>query len=203
MSGLKGIRSVSCIFVVMCAGAHAQSDALGPLRLEIDTLQQWERARGDFGPASRIDVATLRSQRLLPAEGLRATFADNGLRARWWWGQGAIEIGGGADWVASSAAADSANPPNAARPWSQVVGVRAALSARTRLTYETESSLPWRNNDSGGASPRTTRLALEFKSKSPVGDLRNGLMRVQLSGESALHFKPRSRGLQVMYRERF
>lgn len=197
MSGLKGIRGVSCVLAVMCACAHADPEALGPPRLEIDTLQQWEPARRDFGAASPFDVAALSSQRLLPGEASRSGFADNGLRARWWWGRGAIEIGGGGDWIAPSAAA------TAARPWSPVVGIRAALSARTRLIYEAESGLPWRNADNGGASPRTARVALEFKSKSPVGDLRNGLMRVQLSGDSALQFKPRSGGLQVMYRERF
>jgi hypothetical protein len=198
MSGLKGIRSVCCMLATMCAGAHAQPDALGSLRLEIDTLRQWEPGRRDFGSASRLDVAALPSQRLLHSEGLRAAFADDGLRARWWWGQGALEIGGGADWVAPSTAG------NTTRPWSQVLGVRAALSARTRLIYEAESTLPWRNAENNGAAPRTTRVALEFKSKSsPVGDLRNGLMRVQLSSESVLQFKPRSGGLQIMYRERF
>lgn len=187
------------MLVVACAAAHGQAerDEAGPPRVEVDTLQQWETARRDTVPTWPIDGAAWATQRLLPNESPRSVFSDVGLRARWWWGRGAVEVGGGADWTAPSASA------NAPRAWSPVVGVRAALSARTRLVYEAESGLPWRSKDSGGALPHTTRVAFEFKSKSPVGDLRNSFMRVQLSGDAALQFRPRSRGLQVMYRERF
>ena len=199
MNGLKGIRIVSCMLAVIGAAAHGQvqRDGVGPPRMEVETLQQWETARRDNVPAWPAEGGALSTQRLLPTEAARSAIADIGLRARWWWGRGALEIGGGADWTAPSAAA------NSARAWSPVLGVRAALSAHTRLIYESESGLPWRSTDNSGAPPRTTRVALEFKSKSPVGDLRNGLMRVQLSGDSVLQFKPRGGGLQVMYRERF
>lgn len=199
MSGLTGIRSVTCILAVICAAAYGQAerDPVGPPRMEVETLQQWETARRDSAPAWSVDGAALSTRRLLPTEVARSAFADVGLRARWWWVRGAVEVGGGADWTAPSAAATTPGK------WSPVVGVRADLSERTRLVYESEHALPWRGTDNSGAVPRTTRVALEFKSKSPVGDLRNGLLRVQLSGDAALQFKPRGGGLQVMYRERF
>ncbi len=198
MSVLHGIRSVGCVVVLSCAAAHAAPDTLGPPRLEVDTLQQWDPSRRDSGPAWRYgDAVAMSLQR--PSAGVvgRSALSDDGLRARWWWGRGAIEVGAGADWLAPAGAS------SVARPLTQVVGVRAALSARTRLVYEAESAPLWRGADSGIVNPRTARVALEFKSKSPVGDLRNGLLRVQLSGDAALQFKPRSGGLQVMYRERF
>jgi hypothetical protein len=51
-------------------------------------------------------------------------------------------------------------------------------------------------------SPRA-RFALEFRARSSASDLRESLLRVQMSGDAALHFRPRSGGLQVSWRERF
>jgi hypothetical protein len=54
-----------------------------------------------------------------------------------------------------------------------------------------------------GAAPLRPRFALEFRARSASKDLREGLLRVQMSGDAALHLRPRSGGLQVSYRERF
>jgi hypothetical protein len=199
MTVLHSVRGISCLLALACAAAQATADDAdaGPPRLEVETVPVWDAARRGHPPGWRtMDGAAASSQRLLPGLATQRIFGDDGLRARWWWGRGALEVGAGADWRAPSAAA------SAAQPWSQVLGVRATLSPRTRLVYETETVLPGGRADS--AKPRTSRVALEFKSrKSPVSNLRDGLMRVQLSGDSAVHFKPRGGGLQVMYRERF
>jgi hypothetical protein len=188
MSVLQGIRGLSCVLALASSAAQAGPDAPASPRLEIETLQQWE-------PSRRVsDMVLLSSQRLSPAA---TAFNDDGLSARWWWGRDAIQVGVGGDWRAPSSVATEA------RPLTQVVGVRAALSDRTRLIYEAESAPAWRRGETTGPYSRRSRVALEFKSKSPVSDLRNGLMRVQLTGDAAVHFKPRGGGLQVMYRERF
>ncbi len=180
MNVVHSSRGITCMLALCCAAAQAQTDEARAPRLEVETLPQWDTAVRDSVAAQR-----LASQ---PASG------DDGLRTRVWWGRGAIEVGAGADW----------RDATAAQPRSQVIGVRATLSPRTRVIYETETARPWRNAESGSATPRTARIALEFKSKkSPVSSLRDGLMRVQLSGDAAVHFKPRGGGLQVTYRERF
>ncbi len=193
------VRGISCLLALVCGAAPAAADDAdgGPPRLEVETVPLWDPARRDMLSGWRtMDGAPPSSQRLLPGLANNRMFRYDGLRARWWWGRGALEVGAGADWRAPSVAASGA------QPWSQVLGVRATLSPRTRLVYETETALPGSRAD--GASPRTSRVALEFKSrKSPVSNLRDGLMRVQLSGDAAVHLKPRGGGLQVMYRERF
>jgi hypothetical protein len=195
MSVLHCVLGVVCVMTLASAAAHAAPDDAASSRIEIDTLQRWDPARRDSIALARWqDAGSPTAQRTLPS-----SFADDGLRARWWWGRGAFELGAGADWLAPHLTATGARPLN------QVVGVRASLSAHTRVVYETETALSWRSSDNpAGAGVRTSRVALEFKSKpSPVSNLRDGLLRVQLSGDAAVHFRPRSGGLQVMYRERF
>jgi hypothetical protein len=192
MSVLHCVQALVGVLSLACAAVHAADNA-AVSRIELEALTPWEPARRDSLPAPAArDAAALATQRTLPS------FADDGLRARWWWGRGAFEVGAGADWLAANRAA------SAARPWSHVLGVRATLSDRSRVVYETESALPWRPGDSAANGLRTSRVALEFKSKpSPVSNLRDGLLRVQLSGDATVQFRPRSGGLQVMYRERF
>lgn len=191
MSVLQGILGLSCVLALASPAAQAGPDAALAPRLEIETLQQWDPARRGS------DMVLSSSHRLSPDGRGSAAFSADGLSARWWWGRDAIQVGVGTDWRAPASGA------NEARPLTQVVGVRAALSDRTRLIYEAESAPAWRSGDTTGLYSRRSRVALEFKSKSPVSDLRNGLMRVQLAGDAAVHFKPRGGGLQVMYRERF
>lgn len=187
------------VLAMACASAHADiGDASSAPRLEVESVPAWDFTRRDGLPgwSSNPGAAGAAQRRLAGLNVGRAS--DDGLRARWWWGSGGVEIGAGADLRATSVAAVGA------QPWSHVLGVRATLSSRTSLVYETASALPWGNADATTASRRTSRVALEFKSrKSPVSNLRDGLMRVQLSGDADVQFKPRGGGLQVMYRERF
>lgn len=195
-----GICGIGCLLVVCCAAVQAQSDEPSAGRLEIEAVPQGDTAglRYTLSGWRSNDGAATSMQHLAPGRANTTAFADEGLRARWWWGRGAIEFGTGADWRASAFSA------NAAQPWSQVVGVRATLSARTRVVYETEAVLPWRSGENAAVGARTSRVALEFKSKkSPVSNLRDGLLRMQLSSDAAVHLKPRGGGLQVTYRERF
>jgi hypothetical protein len=57
----------------------------------------------------------------------------------------------------------------------------------------------------GGSSAGASRprFALEFRAKAVAKDLRETLLRVQLSGAGALHFRPRGGGLQISYHEQF
>jgi hypothetical protein len=68
---------------------------------------------------------------------------------------------------------------------------------------EADTAARWLDPSDAGANTAAARVALEFKSKSTVRDLRTSLFRVQLSGTSALHFRPRGGGLNVAYRESF
>ncbi len=199
MSVLHCVRGVMCVMTLASAAAHAVPDDAALSRLEIDTLQPSDLARRDGIAVARFQERWQDAGSPTQRSTLPSSFADDGLRARWWWGRGAFELGAGADWLAPQRTAAGARPLN------QVVGVRASFSARTRVVYETETTPSWRSSGNpAGAGVRTSRVALEFKSKpSPVSNLRDGLLRVQLSGDAAVHFRPRSGGLQVMYRERF
>jgi hypothetical protein len=59
---------------------------------------------------------------------------------------------------------------------------------------------PLGGSSAGASRPR---FALEFRAKAVAKDLRETLLRVQLSGAGALHFRPRGGGLQITYREQF
>ncbi len=127
MNVAHGIRSIGCCLLALaCFAAAAQAadaEESAPARFELETLPQWDAARRDDNPAAP------------GLEGHTAS-ADDSLRARWWFGRGAVEVGAGADRQALS------SNSSAAQPWSRVVAVRATLSARTRVVYETEATLP-------------------------------------------------------------
>jgi hypothetical protein len=81
-----------------------------------------------------------------------------------------------------------------------VIGV--PLTPRTRLIYEPRPVHPWSDNN-GLTQPRPEqRVGFEFKSRSGARDLRN-LLRLQLTSDSSLQFKPRSGGLAVSWRSEF
>lgn len=125
---------------------------------------------------------------------------DEQMQTRFWWRKGALELGAGAnlDLPAQPLLAASRTP-------TPVIGVRARLGNRTRLVAEADANALGRDTSGGAETPAAdgARLALEFKTKSPLKDLRTSLLRVQLSGQSALHFRPRGGGMQVTYRETF
>jgi len=92
--------------------------------------------------------------------------------------------------------------------WSSAQAVEPALrlplSRRAQLVVQTR---PWQPVDALTAQtlPATAQqpsLGLEFKAKRPT-DGALSLLRVQLSGESVLQFRPRGGGLAVSYRSQF
>ncbi len=190
---MRGIAGTACALALACAAAQAEQAPIA--RFEIDTLPNLVARAGQ--PSHRSGDMINWTDRQFSGQPVFSAFADEDLRARWWWGRGAFEVGAGADWAA---------PPRtalAARTWSPVVGVRAALSSRTRIVYEAEPGAAWRAAEAAVADQRSARFALEFKTRAAGGDLRSSLLRVQLSGDSTLHFRPRSSGLQLHYRARF
>jgi hypothetical protein len=76
------------------------------------------------------------------------------------------------------------------------------LTARTRLIYQPKPVRPWNNNNGLTDSRPEQLVGLEFRSRSGARDLRN-LLRVQLTSDSSLQFKPRSGGLAVSWRSEF
>lgn len=89
-----------------------------------------------------------------------------------------------------------------------VAGVRARWwvgRGRLELGAGADWAAPAPRTPVGAGSPEALRprFALEFRAKGAAKDLRDSLLRVQMSGDAALHFRPRSRGLQITYRERF
>lgn len=74
------------------------------------------------------------------------------------------------------------------------------LGPRTRLIYEPRRLPP--PNAFADAQPTPPSLGLEFKGPDANQGPR-GLLRVQLSGTSAVQFRPRRSGLAVSYRAEF
>ncbi len=102
--------------------------------------------------------------------------------------------------AASQAAPDSTRltaPP--ALPAAQL---RLALTSRTTMVYEPRrvaTPLPLAGDGQGETPPS---LGLEFRSP-PAQHGARSILRVQLSGDAALQFRPRRRGLAISYRAQF
>ncbi len=91
----------------------------------------------------------------------------------------------------------AAAPVLAAQP------LKLELNERARLVYTPK---PWapatpRPEDAGRAPPQA-QLGLEFAGHSASKDVKS-LLRVQLSGDSVLNFRPRGGGLTVTYKSTF
>jgi len=136
------------------------------------------------------------SQPARTAEWIAAPRSDEQMQTRFWWRKGAVELGAGANLDLTADRLTMRTP-------TPVIGVRARLGERTRLVAEADPSAFGREAGVLDSAVDGARLALEFKTKSPLRDLRTSLLRVQLSGHSALHFRPRGGGMQVTYRETF
>lgn len=93
--------------------------------------------------------------------------------------------------VAASAPAFAAEP------------LRLDLGSQTRLVYEPK---PWSPTHAlpqdAGRAPPQAMLGLEFAGRSATRDVKS-LLRVQLSADSMLNFRPRGGGLHVTYRSTF
>lgn len=81
-----------------------------------------------------------------------------------------------------------------------VIGLR--LSDRTRVIYEPKPVRPWADNNGLTQQRSEQRVGLEFRNRSGTRELRN-LLRVQLTSDSTLQFRPRSGGLAVSWRSEF
>lgn len=115
----------------------------------------------------------------------------SGMSARWWISTGALAWGIGTDLPADP----STFGPRA------VLAVRAELGANARIGYDLISAHRGAAADEEAASGG--RLALEFRTTSATRDLREGLLKVQLSNSSSLHFRPRRSGVMVSWRAQF
>ncbi len=94
-----------------------------------------------------------------------------------------------------------ADPQSAWRPDAEQ---RVALTLNTHTpVYQ---PLTWQprggNTDLQGASSTQASLGLEFRRKSSTQSARD-LLKVQLTADSVLNFKPRSGGMVVTYRSQF
>lgn len=76
------------------------------------------------------------------------------------------------------------------------------LGERVRMTY---TPRPWQPDTlpPQDLAREQTRASLGLEFASPSKDGPRSLLRVQLSGDSALNFRPRGGGLSVQYRSRF
>jgi len=89
-----------------------------------------------------------------------------------------------------------------APPALPAVQLRLALTPRTAMVYEPRrlaSPLPLATDGQAAAPPS---LGLEFRSPPSHSGTR-AVLRVQLSGDAALQFRPRKGGLAVSYRSQF
>ncbi len=101
--------------------------------------------------------------------------------------------------VLAAPPAGAANGPLLAAGSSKLV-LALPLGQRTRLIYEPGRVLP--PNPLADVQPAAPSLGLEFKGPDANQGPR-GLLRVQLSGNSAVQFRPRRSGLVVTYRAEF
>lgn len=173
-------------------GAHARRHALAcsvavgaalPLAAPAQTAPNVIEVQIDRTPAP-ASAAMQAFDRAAAAIEQRAT-----LRARSWMGSGGVGVGVGAD---LSAPGDTVG-------WRTVLGMRADLGANARMVYELHPDWPARGAE--GSPPG--RLMLEYRSARPLHDLRDQLLRVELSGSSSLHLRPRRSGMMVTWRAQF
>ena len=100
----------------------------------------------------------------------------------------------------------TAAPPGVAeladRSVKPVTLLRLGLSSSTRIVFEPKPG--WLAVALADADERTpmASLGLEFKT-SGRGQAPLGLLRVQLTGDSALQFRPRARSMAVSYSSQF
>ncbi len=78
------------------------------------------------------------------------------------------------------------------------------VSAHAHVFYEPK---PWQPDEpapsAAGLPPPRASLGLGFKTAPSGAAGMKGLLRVQLSSDSALHFRPRGGGLTVTYKAQF
>lgn len=186
---LQGAWGCAALLTLLATPAQAAyGEGAGELpqpRLEMESLPYAMQARAASGGARPLFETP-----------------SDGLRTRMWWGRGALEVGAGANVNPSSAVPGLAT---AASVGTAVVGLRAQVAQGTHLAIERDTLAT--SVAAGAAAPvEGSRVALEFKAvgnSKAAQPLSSGLLRVQMSGNSSLQFKPRSGGLAVSYRAKF
>jgi hypothetical protein len=89
------------------------------------------------------------------------------------------------------------------RAWQPDPSKRVALTMNTQVVQQPLSWQPRGGNTDLQASPTTqASLGLEFRRKSSTQAAKD-LLKVQLTSDSALNFRPRGGGMVVTYRSRF
>lgn len=199
-TGSRQCRRAAGLPVALMLGCGISVALAQPVDLSIDrTVTSAPAARLEIERVDPlVDAPGGSTARLYRLDRTASAAVSDELRTRWWLGRGAGSIGAGADWAATPAR-------SALRPWRPVLGLRADVGDHARLIYEVRgAAAPWASTGLPGAESQEVRVAMEFKSaRSPAQNLRNGLLRVQLSNTSALMLKPRSGGLVVSYRSQF
>jgi hypothetical protein len=136
-------------------------------------------------------IATTASAQSIPSATLASTMSVNG-----------ASLGGGINLAGNSNSALLAEPATVRSLQGSNPALILPLGERARLVYEPRPQTPLQQAGiETGPSPEH-RVGLEFKGTSAAGDVRN-LLRVQLAGDSALHFRPRGGGLNVSWRAKF
>jgi hypothetical protein len=80
--------------------------------------------------------------------------------------------------------------------------LRVDLTPRTRLVVQPAEQRPWHDAAALYGERREAGVGLEFKTSRKKG-LPPNLLRVQMTSNSTLQFRPRGGGLAVTYREQF
>jgi hypothetical protein len=89
------------------------------------------------------------------------------------------------------------------RAWRPDPQQRVALTLDTQVVHQPLSWQPRGGNpDLQGSATTQATLGLEFRRKSPAQSYKD-LLRVQLTADSMLNFRPRGGGLVVTYRSTF
>lgn len=104
--------------------------------------------------------------------------------------------------------ADTADRPGAGLGWGEGAGatgglLRVPLNGRTAVVWEPARWRPSLPHPADAAAPAPVeRLGLDFRATGPA-DAPRALLRVQLSAQSVLNFRPRGGGMLVTYKSQF
>lgn len=171
-----------CLAGVKRSWAQGEPDGnlvgLPRVRFEIDVLPP------PLAPRARAHSADVQTPNDLSTR-------QAGLGARWWLTSGSVAWGIGTELPGGPAGL----APRA------VLAVRTEIGANARVGFDL---LPAIRDAAAAEEPaERARLALEFRTTSAVRDIREGLLKLQLSNSSSLHFQPRRSGAVLSWRAQF
>jgi hypothetical protein len=179
--GLSWLWAACCLTPLACAAqgladsaAQAVADNAPRPRMEVELSKELPVGTPQLTEVLQTDAAAFER--------------DQALRSRWWIHAGRVTLGAGADWPRG---------PHWSAP-QPVLGLRTAVAANTLLSYE------WHGHSASQDAPPGGRFVLEFRTApSQIRTLRDGLLRMQLSGTSSLNLRPRRSGVLVTYSAQF